>query len=175
MTDTYFDNELTITCLYNHMKNLYEMNRSLGKIVELKAEVERLEQKIIDINVKHAATLKEANINNKGKLAEDAALLKEHLKTNEALIEILREKGNFDRIRRQLENLIKKTPEERREVLCLIQGIVPSSIQSNSSSARIYDSELAKLLEPQPNAEKSSRYLEKVKKSLEKSFQDAGN
>lgn len=39
MKSSYFDNELTITCLFNHMKNMYEMNRDLGEIVVLKAEI----------------------------------------------------------------------------------------------------------------------------------------
>lgn len=40
------------------MKNMYEMNRDLGEIVKLKAEIERLEKKIIENNMKHTATLK---------------------------------------------------------------------------------------------------------------------
>lgn len=38
MWNTYYDNELTITCLYNHMKNLYELNRDLSQIDLLKVQ-----------------------------------------------------------------------------------------------------------------------------------------
>lgn len=58
MKSTYYDNELTITCLFNHMKNMYEMNRDLGEIVVLKAEIETLQQKIIDQNVKYNKDIK---------------------------------------------------------------------------------------------------------------------
>ena len=58
MKNTYFDTELTITCLYNHMKNLYELNRDLGEIVNLKAEIELLQQKIIEQNMKYNKDVK---------------------------------------------------------------------------------------------------------------------
>lgn len=40
MWNTLYDNELTITCLYNHMKNLYELNRDLSQIDLLKVQNE---------------------------------------------------------------------------------------------------------------------------------------
>lgn len=69
MKNTFFDNEITITCLYNHMKNLYEISKQLGEIVTLKAEIEVLQQKIIEQNVKFNKELKEASTFAKGKAA----------------------------------------------------------------------------------------------------------
>lgn len=60
MWNTYYDNELIITCLYNHMKNLYELNRDLEQIDLLKVQNEKLERRIIETNIQKKKELDEA-------------------------------------------------------------------------------------------------------------------
>lgn len=173
MRDTYYDNELTITCLFNHMKNMYEMNRDLGEIVKLKAEIERLERKIIDNNMKHTATLKELKVSNSNaKLAEDAAMLKEYLKMNSVLIGILKDSGSGEKTKNEIEGLIKSTPEDRRELLCLIQGRISGDSNPSSSIGGIYYSEISKLLEEGASADKSLKNIERVKKGFIKKMEE---
>ena len=64
MWNTYYDNELIITCLYNHMKNLYELNRDLEKIDLLKVQNEKLEKRIIETNIHKKKEIDEARSRN---------------------------------------------------------------------------------------------------------------
>ena len=64
MWNTYYDNELIITCLCNHMKNLYELNRDLEKIDLLKVQNEKLEKRIIETNIQKKKEIDEARSRN---------------------------------------------------------------------------------------------------------------
>ena len=147
----------------------------MGEIVTLKAEIEKLEQKIIETNVRHTAAMKEMATGNRGKMAEDAALLKEYLKMNQSLVDILKGKNNQGRVKVQLESLIKKAPEDRRELLCLIKDIIPSQAKEQDNTTNVYSSELDKLLEAQSTAQKNVKYLYKLRTSYETEFSHIEN
>lgn len=55
----FYDNELTITCLFNHVKLVAEMNRQLKDINPLKSRISQLENKINEINVQHRKQIAE--------------------------------------------------------------------------------------------------------------------
>ena len=53
MRSKYYDNQLTVTCLYNHVKFISEMNRQIGDINALKTKVAELDKKLADANTLH--------------------------------------------------------------------------------------------------------------------------
>jgi hypothetical protein len=91
MWNTYYDNELTITCLYNHMKNLYELNRDLSQIDLLKGQNEELEKRIIETNVQKQKEINEAKKNRGGDGSNENTVLKEYQRNTEFLISTLNE------------------------------------------------------------------------------------
>lgn len=181
MRNTFFDNELTITCLFNHMKNLYEIARELGEIVTLKAEIEVLQQKIIEMNVKFNKELKEAATSAKGKAAEDQQTLKDTLKIIDTLIYSMKEK-NVEKGRRKIEADLKRATDTRKELLELVHGLlgrvgggaVVENIQTQEDGgADIYQLNLSKLIQDQGSVEKNLVYLQSQKTFFEKSIKES--
>ena len=107
MWNTYYDNELIITCLYNHMKNLYELNRDLEKIDLLKLQNEKLEKRIIETNMQKKKEIDEARSRNPNSQGQDNSLLKEYQRSTEFLTSTLNETN--EKARKLLENELKKT------------------------------------------------------------------
>ena len=79
----------------------------------LKAEIEVLQQKIIEMNVKFNKDLKEASMGAKGKAAEDQQILKDTLKYIDTMIYALKEK-NVDKGRKKIEGDLKRATENRK-------------------------------------------------------------
>ena len=170
--NTYFDNELTITCLFNHMKNMYEMNRDLGEIVVLKAEIEALQQKIIEQNMKYNKDVKEASSTAKGKFAEDSQQLKDILKMHESIISALKE-PQPDKGKKKLEQEIKKATESSREMLELISGLISKACGETSGAIiDTYTGTLDRIMQDQGDVTKNIVYLEKERKALDKLSSD---
>ena len=53
MRAKFYDNQLTVTCLFNHIKLVSEMNRQLNDSNAFKAKVTELQAKIADLNAQH--------------------------------------------------------------------------------------------------------------------------
>lgn len=49
----FYDNELTITCLFNHIKLVYEMNRDITDGNAIKAKIGELQKKMQEMNSQH--------------------------------------------------------------------------------------------------------------------------
>ena len=53
MRSKYYDNEITITVLYNHIKLVYEMNRELEERDKLKNEKTTLTKRMQEMKTQH--------------------------------------------------------------------------------------------------------------------------
>lgn len=53
MRAKFYDNQLTVTCLFNHIKLVSEMNRELNDSNAFKGKVSDLEAKIAELNAQH--------------------------------------------------------------------------------------------------------------------------
>lgn len=59
MRAKFYDNQLTVTCLFNHIKLVSEMNRELNDSNAFKAKVTELQAKIAEINGQHRKEISE--------------------------------------------------------------------------------------------------------------------
>lgn len=59
MRSKFYDNELTVTCLFNHVKLVAEMNRDMEDVKGLKAKIADAEKKIADMGTLHRKEINE--------------------------------------------------------------------------------------------------------------------
>lgn len=141
LRNTFFDTELSINVLYNHIRTLGELARELQEKDAFKDKIKELEDKVIQNNVQKQKEIKELTERLRGKpqpgggqegdtkLRSLEAELREHRKLNEVLYQNAKD---FEKLKRVLEVQIKKHQVEtgkelsldRKEMVEFIHGIV---------------------------------------------------
>ena len=65
MRNKYYDNEITITALYNHVKLIFEMNRYLEERDSLRNEKAELSKKLYEQRTEHIREVRELKDENR--------------------------------------------------------------------------------------------------------------